>query len=163
MKKINRISIAVISCLLFVVAYILICCKVDAPRDMDDKISKSTISDIDPQKVMNITGIPFSIQKSKSFGLRALHKFYWISTSDRLREKDVTNLAETIIKEIILLKSESFHSFTIHFIWQEDLDETVEKSKCYARAYYLPDGEWEKVGRVPLDEYRDYKWQYSFF
>jgi hypothetical protein len=163
MKKKNMISIAVFNCLLFVLVNVLICCKGDAPRDLDVKISKSTISDIDPQKVKNITGIPFSIKKSESFGLRALHKFYWISTSDKLREQDVTNLAETIIKEIILLKSESFHSFTIHFIWQEDLDETVEKSKCYARAHYLPEGEWEKVGRVPLNEYRDYKWLYSYF
>lgn len=90
------------------------------------------------------------------------HKFFWVSLKSKLNKKQIETLAESIIKETIAKKPNTYHSFTIHFFWEKELGETLEKSPCFARATFLPEGSWQKVGRVPLDDYQSYRLTCSF-
>jgi hypothetical protein len=46
---------------------------------------------------------------------------------------------------------------------EDELGASVERSRCFARANFLPQGGWVKVGRVPIDDYKDYALTYTFF
>jgi len=37
------------------------------------------------------------------------------------------------------------------------IKKSIENSKCFARANFLPEASWIKVGRTPIDDYNDYK------
>ncbi len=108
-----------------------------------------------------MTGVQFKILKTKAIGDMPLHKFYWVSLKKKVSSQKVKDLADSIIKEIIAGKPKTYHSFTIHFFWEDELGERVEKSKSFARANFLPEGDWAKVGRVPIDDYKDYKLAYT--
>jgi hypothetical protein len=113
-------------------------------------------TEIDIQKIENLTGVQFKILKTKTVGYMPLHRFYWICLPKRVSSQKVNELADSIIKEIITKKPNTYHSFTVHLFWEDELGECVEKSKSFARANFLPEGDWTKVGRVPLDDYEDY-------
>ena len=113
--------------------------------------------EIDIQKIENLTGVQFKILKTETVGYVPLHKFYWVCLPKKVNSQKVKELSDAITKEIIAKKPKTYHSFTIHFFWEDELAECVEKSKSFARANFLPEGSWLKVGRAPLDDYKDYK------
>jgi len=113
--------------------------------------------EIDIQKIENLTGVQFKILKTETIGYMPLHKFYWICMQEKAISQKVEQVADAIIKETIAKKPKTYHSFTIHFFCENELAESFEKSKSFARANYLPEGSWLKVGRVPIDDYKDYK------
>jgi hypothetical protein len=80
----------------------------------------------------------------------------------KINPSKLEQLATVIIKETIANKLKTYHSFTIHFFLEEKLKDTLEKSECCARAYFLPEGNWLKVGRVPIDDYKNYKLKLTF-
>jgi len=90
-----------------------------------------------------------------------LHKFYWVCLPKKVSTQKVQELADSIIKETIAKKPKAYHSFTVHFFWEDELGECVEKSRSFARANSLPEGDWTKVGRVPIDDYKDYELTYT--
>ena len=112
--------------------------------------------EIDIRKIENLTGVQFNILKTKTIGYMPLHKFYWVCLKKKVSSQKVKELADSIIKEIIAKKPKTYHSFTVHFFWEDELCESVEKSKSFARANFLPEGDWTKVGRVLTDDYKDY-------
>ncbi len=114
-------------------------------------------AEIDTQKIINLTGIQFKILKTKTIGYRPLHRFYWICLPKKVNSQKVNELSDSIIKEIIAEKPRTYHSFTIHFFWEDELGECVEKSKSFARANFLPEGEWVMVGRASIDDYKSYR------
>ncbi len=114
-------------------------------------------AEIDTQKIINLTGIQFKILKTETIGYIPLHKFYWICLQKKVNSQGIEELADSIIKEIIIKKPKTYHSFTIHFFWEDELADCVESSKSFARANFLPEGEWVKVGRVSIDDYKSYK------
>jgi len=61
------------------------------------------------------------------------------------------------LDQIIAVKPKRYHSFTFHFSSSEDNPSGTKENKCYAKATYLPEGDWQKVGRVPIDGYSAYK------
>ncbi len=113
--------------------------------------------EIDMQKIENLTGIQFKILKTETIGYEPLHKFYWVCLPKKVSNQKVKELADSIIREIIAKKPKTYHSFTIHFFWEEELAERVERSKSFARANFLPEGSWLKVGKAPIDDYKVYK------
>ncbi len=119
-------------------------------------------TEIDIQKIENLTGVQFKILKTETIGYMPLHRFYWVCLPKRVSNQKVNELADSIIKEIITKKPSTYHSFTVHFFWEDELGECVEKSKSFARANFLPEGDWTKVGRVPLDDYKDYALSCTF-
>jgi len=118
--------------------------------------------EIDVQKIENLTGVQFKILKTVTIGYRPLHRFYWVCLPKKESGQKVKELADSIIKEIIAKKPKTYHSFTVHFFYEDELDESVEKSESFARANFLPEGDFTKVGRVPLSDYEDYKLTCTF-
>ncbi len=137
------------------------CKKEESKKDVTETASVTGI-EVDAQKIRKLTGVSFNILKTETIGYTPIHKFYWISIQKRVSNQKVEELADAIIKETIAEKPKTFHSFTIHFFWEDELAETVEKSKCIARATFLPEGGWFKVGRVPIDDYENYKLNCTF-
>jgi hypothetical protein len=118
-------------------------------------------TEIDLKKIENLTGIQFKILKTETIGYIPLHKFYWVCLNNKVGSQEVKGLADAIIKEIIAKKPKTYHSFTVHFFWEDELGDCVEKSKSFARANFLPEGNWTKVGRVTIDDYKDYQLTYT--
>lgn len=114
-------------------------------------------AEIDIQKIQNLTDIQFKILKTETIGYMPLHKFYLVCMQEKAISQKVEQVAYAIIKETIAKKPKTYHSFTIHFFCEDELAESVERSKSFARANYLPEGSWVKVGRVPIDDYKDYE------
>jgi len=114
-------------------------------------------NEINTKAIENSTGCSFRILKTESHGYIPLHKFYWICLKEEVNNQKLEELANAIIRSEILKKPKTYHSFTIHFFQESELKECVEKSKCYARANFLPEGSWVKVGRTPIEDYNDYE------
>ena len=114
-------------------------------------------AEIDTQKIENLTDVQFKILKTETIGYMPLHRFYWVCLPKKVNSQKVNELSDAIIKEIIVRKPKTFHSITIHFFLEDELAECVEKSKSFARANFLPEGEWVKVGRVSIDDYKSYR------
>lgn len=147
-------------------AFILICfiiiiinpaCKKPASNKASEEIQFPGSAEVDVSKIENSTGLHFEILKTETHGYKTVHKFFWVCLSKKPDDQKVEALADAIIKEAISSKSKTYHSFTIHFFCKEDLAETLEKSNRFARATFLPEGSWLKVGRVPIDDYKYYK------
>ena len=105
-------------------------------------------AEIDTQKIINLTGIQFKILKTETIGYMPLHRFYWVCLPKKVNSQKVNELSDSIIKEIIVRKPKTYHSVTIHFFLEDELAECVESSKSFARANFLPEGDWAKVGRA---------------
>jgi len=113
--------------------------------------------EINTKAIENSTGCSFRILKTESHGYIPLHKFYWICLKDEVNNQKLEKLADVIIRSAILKKPKTYHSFTIHFFLESELKECVEKSKSYAKANFLPEGSWIKVGQIPIENYNDYE------
>lgn len=137
-------------------------CKKESSKEATVEIPPLVGAEIDAQNIETLTGVPFKILKTETIGYKPLHKFYWISIQEKVSSQKVEELAHTIIKETIARKPKTFHSFTIHLFWEDQLADTVEKSEPFARATFLPEGGWLKVGRDPIDDYGNYKLSCNF-
>ena len=115
------------------------------------------VDEIDIQKIVNLTGCQFKILKSETIGYIPLHKFFWICLKDEVKNQKLEELADAIVRNIILKKPKTYHSFTIHFFLEREFTESIKNSKCFARANFLPEGSWLKVGRTHIDDYADYQ------
>ena len=113
--------------------------------------------EINTKAIENSTGCSFRILKTESHGYVPLHKFYWICLKDEVNNQKLEELADVIIRSAILKKPKTYHSFTIHFFLESELKKCAEKSKSYAKANFLPEGSWIKVGQIPIENYNDYE------
>jgi len=138
-------------------------CKKEPSKKVKFEAAQIVGAEIDLQKIQNLTGVLCKILKAETIGYTPLHKFYWICLGEKTNREKVEELAETIIKETIAKKPNTFHSFTIHFFCEEELAETPERSKCFARANFLPEGDCLKVGKIPIDDYKSYKLTLAIF
>ena len=128
------------------------------PSEKSPLLAKpSAITEIDIEKIKTQTGIQFKILKTETIGFMPIHKFYWVSIAEKPSQSKIKELASAIIKETIAKKPGVFHSYTIHFFLEAELAESIEKSKSYAQATFLPEGSWLQVGRVPIDDYKEYR------
>lgn len=132
-------------------------CKKEPEKEAIFKTAPLVGAEIDTQKIIILTGVQFKILKTETVGYMPLHKFYWVCLPKKVNSQKVKELSDAITKEIIARKPKTYHSFTIHFFWEDELADCVERSKSFARANFLPEGSWLKVGRVPIDDYEDYK------
>jgi len=158
MKKVGAI--------LFLISFTFIIFSLSCKKEPSEKSMLQTAQlvgiEIDIQKIENLTDVQFKILKTETIGHIPLHKFYWVCLKKKVNSQRVEELADSIIKEIIIKKPKTYHSFTIHFFLEDELGASVERSRCFARANFLPQGGWVKVGRVPIDDYKDYALTYTF-
>jgi hypothetical protein len=111
--------------------------------------------------IENITGIKFNILQTKSLGYRIRHEFYWIYLPEDVNNKKIEKLANAIIEKLTS-KRYSIHTYTLHFFHEDGPTEKRNNLKYLARAHFLPEGNWQKVGRIPVDNYEQYKLIISF-
>ncbi|MFX0132370.1 MAG: hypothetical protein ACFFDN_01865, partial [Candidatus Hodarchaeota archaeon] len=132
-------------------------CKKEPEKAVEFQKETWVEPEIDIQKINTLTGIEFKIIKTETIGYIPLHKFYWVCLKKKENIQKIKELADALIKETIDLKPKTYHSFTIHFFCEPELAKTPEKSKSLARANFLPEGKWSRVGMVPIEEYKNYK------
>ncbi|MGQ9674013.1 MAG: hypothetical protein ACUVV5_12950 [Candidatus Aminicenantales bacterium] len=111
---------------------------------------------IDVKEVEASTGIAFEILKTEALGYMPRHKFFWVCLPERKSREKLERLALALINETNRTRPAYFHSFTIHFFCEPEMARTVEASRPFARATFLPGGSWVQVGRVPIDDYKNY-------
>ena len=119
-------------------------------------MSPSIAAEIDIQQIENSTGIQFFILKSQTVGYMPRHRFYWVCVENEISRQKTEELAQAIITETISSHPQTYHSFMIHFFLKSELRETVENSKSYAQATYLPEGSRQKIRRIAVENYDDY-------
>ena len=113
--------------------------------------------EVDQQQISQELGLDFRILKTEAVGSSLVHKFFWVALPDMHSQEDLGLLADAIIKSVIAKKPRVYHSFTIHFFLEKDIQDGNLEDKRFAYANFLPEGSWLKVGRVPVDDYQDYR------
>ena len=155
-KDMKKVDIIFLLISFTAIIFSLSCKKESSEKDML-QTSPLVEAEIDIQKIENLTGVQFKILKAETIGYMPLHKFYWVCLEEKVDNQKVKELADAIIKETIAKKPKTYHSFTVHFFCESELAESVERSKSFSHANFLPEGGWVKVGRVPIDDYKSYK------
>ena len=111
----------------------------------------SVESEIDAAKVSSDTGVKVTILKAESIGVATVHRFYWIRVEGRPSREKLLETSKAVIDQVIAAKPATYHAFTLHFISSMDM------KASYAKTTFLPEGDWQKVGRVPIDGYGAYE------
>jgi len=117
----------------------------------------AAISEIDESLVSTASGVKIEVMKTETIGISPINRFYWIQVDGRPPKEKLLEISKIALDQIIAAKPRLYHSFTFHFVSSEDIRPGAETQKCYAKATFLPDGDWQKVGRVPIDGYSAYK------
>jgi hypothetical protein len=113
--------------------------------------------EVDQEQITGGLGLNFRILKTGAVGSSLVHKFFWVVLPDMPSQEDLRSLSDAIIKSVIAKKPRVYHSFTIHFFLEKDIQDGNLEGKRFAYANFLPEGSWLKVGRVPVDDYKDYR------
>jgi len=127
------------------------------PSEDKKGLEETVLLEFDVQKIKDTTGLSFKIIKTNEVGYEPLNKFYWVNVEEKLAEEDLRILAQEIIDTAIQNKPRTYHSFTIHFMCRDESQKSKKRLKAFAKATFLPEGSWAKVGRVPIDDYSDYE------
>jgi len=71
-----------------------------------------------------------------------------------------------MINEILIPRNHDFFvrnvGFTFHLFYEKDLKGLPENSWTFACAVFLPGGNRALVGRVPIDDYKEYRLSFSY-
>ena len=138
-------------------------CKKEPEQQISPDLSPALTEELNIQQIQTSTGVPFSVLKTQTVGYMPCHRFYWVCLDKQVSPKQIENLAQTIVDEAISNSPKNYHSFMIHFFLKSELGETVENSKSFAQATYLPEGSRQKIRRIPVDNYDNYKLTCTFF
>ncbi len=122
----------------------------------------SAYSEIDTKAIAAKTGVNFRVVKADSQGADIRYKFLWICFADGTVQAKVEDVVNNILDEIIVKYPKIYHSFTFHLFYQKDMKDTCENSHPFAAASFLPRGDRAQVGRVPIDDYKNYQLSFSY-
>jgi len=120
------------------------------------EVTQLAETSINIEEISTNTGITFEVLKSTDVGSLPKYRFFWICFDSDLNEEKIKLLAESIINDTIRRKPRTYHAFKIHFFRKCDVKEKLEDSMSIATACFLPEGDWTKVGRIPIDDYAEY-------
>ena len=141
---------------LMAVGFVVSACKKNGPAP-ESSTSAAVVFQIDEAKVSTLTGVPVKVLKAESIGYSPINRFYWIRVQGRPDKAKILEISKACLDEVIAAEPKVYHSFTLHFISSEDIRPGADTKKCYAMATFLPEGNWQKVGRDPIDGYANYK------
>jgi hypothetical protein len=161
-KIMNRLESILVAALVMITIFLPACSRDEGTGRSDGSgksVAKSAVSEIDPEKIATAVGISFRVLKTETVSQSTRNKFYWVCIGDKVASPKIEELAMAIIRETIAARPQTYHSFTVHFIRECDLKETPESSATFARATYLPEGGWQKVGRASIEDYKEYRLQ----
>lgn len=132
-------------------------CQQESSEGQPKGVDETVVLEFDVQKIKDSTGLSFNITKAKDVGYDPLHKFYWVYLEKKLEEGEIKILSQEIIQAVIEEKPQTYHSFTLHFLYEDKAEDSKEKLKPFAKVTYLPEGSWTKVGRISIDDYSGYE------
>ena len=112
---------------------------------------------INVQEIKDSIGIQFNITKTKDIGYKPLHKFIWVEFEQKINKEKLEQLAQEIIQDTIAKRPNTYHTFTIHFTCEDKNTKSEKTPEAYAKATFLPEGDWVQVGRAPINDYAGYK------
>ena len=115
------------------------------------------VTEIDVKKVESSTGVLCKILKTEDIGYMPKAKFFWVLLKERAGRQKLEEIASGIIDETTVKKGKIYHSFTFHFFDETGFVGSPERSKAFAKINFFPDGSQDKVGRVPIDDYKNYQ------
>jgi hypothetical protein len=141
---------------LFAAGLVVTACKRNGPAP-DLSASVAAVSEIDEAKVSALTGVPIKVLKTDTIGFSPINRFYWIRIQGRPIKGKLLEVSKAILDKVIAAKPHVHHSFSLHFISSDDYRSGAASNKCFAKATFLPEGDWQKVGRDPIDGYANYK------
>ena len=141
---------------LLVIGLVVAACNKSGPAPEPSE-SAVIVSEIDEAKVSSLTGVPIKVLKTETIGYSPINRFYWMRVQGRPDKAKLMEISKACLDEVIAVKPKIYHSFTLHFISSVDYKPGVASQKCFAKATFLPEGDWQKVGRVPIDGYGSYK------
>ncbi len=163
MKEKGKASTIFLKFLILILIVSCLSCKKEPGEQMSLEMSPSIAAEINIQQIESSTGIQFIILKSQTVGYMPRHRFFWVCVENEISQQKTEELAHAIITETISSHPQTYHSFMLHFFLKSELRETVESSKSYAQATYLPEGSWLEIRRIAVDSYDDYKLTCTFF
>jgi hypothetical protein len=141
---------------LIAIGLVFAACNKSGPTQ-ESSSSALIVSEIDEAGVSTLTGVPIKVLKTDSIGFPTMNRFYWIQLQGRPVRAKLEEISKAVLDEVIAAKPKVYHSFTLHFVSSEDVRPGAETKKCFAKATFLPEGGWQKVGRDPIDGYGNYK------
>jgi len=121
----------------------------------------ATIAEINEAAVSEATGVKIRVLKAESIGVSPVNRFYWIQVEGRPLKDKLLEISRLALDQIIASHPRLYHSFTFHFASADESTGAVKLRECYARTTFLPEGSWQKVGRVPIDGYDAYVLAYA--
>jgi len=157
MKRLRCLISIVFMILVFAIVLVATSCK----RGADEKVAFESVA----QKPVNFhvqeaaadCGLPMKILDMKEFGSATRHIFYWVLLKEKPDSPKLEGVARAVIGETIAHKPETYCAFTIHFFDEAGYRGAMDKSREFAKANFLPEGSAEKTGRIPIDNYKNYK------
>ena len=144
-----------LSVVLLVLIVMADACRKSGPPPKDT-FQATAGSEINEAKVSELTGVPLKILKTESIGYSIINRFYWVRVEGRPAKDKLLEIAKAAIDQVIAEKPAAYHSFTLHFVSSLDMKSGEETKVSYAKATFLPEGDWQKVGRMPIDGYGTY-------
>lgn len=148
--------VAVLFVVLLAGGLVVTACQKSGPAP-ESSTSAMIVSEIDEAKVSSLIGVPIKVLKTETIGYSPINRFYWIRVQGRPDRAKLMEISKACLDEVIAAKPNVYHSFTLHFISSEDVLPGAETKKSFAKATFLPEGDWQKVGRIPIDGYEQYK------
>ena len=109
----------------------------------------AAIAEINEAAVSEATGVKIRVLKTESVGVSPVNRFYWIQVEGRPLRDKLLEISRLALDQIIAAHPKLYHSFTFHFASADESRGAADLKKCYARTTFLPEGDWQKVGRVP--------------
>jgi hypothetical protein len=137
-------------------------CQKETPNKPLPQQVQTASAEVDIQKITAQTGIRFRIIKTDTRGYMPLYKFFWVCVPDQTPNEKVEALVREIIKATVAKFSNTYHSFTFHLFYESKLTGKPEDCQPFARATFLPEGDWIKAGRSPIDDYKTYQLALEF-
>ena len=141
---------------LIAVGLIVSACKKNGSAP-DSSTSAAVVFEIDEAKVSTLAGLPIKVLEAESIGFSPIHRFYWIRVQGRPVKAKLLEISKAILDDVITAKPNVYHSFTVHFVSSDDVRPGAARQRCFAKATFLPEGDWQKVGRDPINGYGNYK------
>ena len=130
-------------------------------QDGSSPPAAAVIAEINETAVSEATGVKIRVLKTESVGVSPVNRFYWIQVEGRPLRDKLLEISRLALDQIIAAHPKLYHSFTFHFASADESRGAADLKKCYARTTFLPEGNWQKVGRVPIDGYDAYVLAYE--
>jgi len=150
-----------VSLVLTVSVFAIVTVTTSCKRGAEEKVAFESVA----QKPVNFhvqeaaaeCGLPMKILEMREFGSDTKHIFFWVLLKEKPDSPKLETVARSILAETIAHKPDTYHVFTIHFFDEAGYRGTIDKSREFAKASFLPEGSPDKIGRVPIDHYKNYK------